>query len=134
MNLCPIRFEVFWTAILFCRGQLAERYHYPAIDVPASVSRLEQKIAIPEFMPIIAHVKRLLSAYRERQDLIEIGAYASGSNPLLDEAIERLADLQQFLQQNIHENSSLEQTFKMLLELVNGGLQNEKILDKVQRF
>ena len=74
--------------------QLAERYHYPAIDVPASVSRLEQKIAIPEFMPIIAHVKRLLSAYRERQDLIEIGAYASGSNPLLDEAIERLADLQ----------------------------------------
>ncbi len=114
--------------------QLAERYHYPAIDVPASVSRLEQKIAVPEFMPIIAHVKRLLSVYRERQDLIEIGAYASGSNPLLDEAIERLADLQQFLQQSIHENSSLEQTSQMLLELVGGGLQNEKVLDKVQRL
>ncbi len=103
--------------------QLAERYHYPAIDVPASISRLEQRISLPEFRPVIAHVKRLLAIYRERQDLIEIGAYASGSNPLLDEAIERLPELRQFLQQGIDENCPLEQTMRMLLALVGADSQ-----------
>ena len=106
--------------------QLAERYHYPAIDVPVSVSRLEQKISIPEFRPIIAHVKRLLAIYRERQDLIEIGAYASGSNPLLDEAIELQTELQQFLQQEVQENSSLMQTLQALLGLVHRDPANKQ--------
>ena len=86
--------------------QLAERYHYPAIDVPASVSRLEQSVSATEFRPLIAHVKRLLSIYRERQDIVEIGAYPAGSNPLLDEAIEHLPRLLEFLQQDVRENSS----------------------------
>ncbi len=102
--------------------QLAERYHYPAIDVPASVSRLEQKVSLPEFRPVIAHIKRLLATYRERQDLVEIGAYASGSNPLLDEAIERLPSLLKFLQQDTTDNSSLAQTLKTLLELTGAEL------------
>ncbi|MEM9423701.1 MAG: FliI/YscN family ATPase [Spirochaetota bacterium] len=109
--------------IILSRG-LAERYHYPAIDVPVSVSRLEQKVSVPEFRPVIAHVKRLLSVYRERQDLIEIGAYASGSNPLIDEAIERQSELQNFLQQDVYESSSLEDTLHMLLDMV-GSSQSE---------
>ena len=97
--------------------QLAERYHYPAIDVPASVSRLEQSVSAAEFRPLIAHVKSLLSIYRERQDIVEIGAYPEGSNPLLDEAIEHLPRLLEFLQQDVRENSSLEKTLGMLLGL-----------------
>lgn len=96
--------------------QLAERYHYPAVDVPASVSRLDLKITSPSQQKAMSYMKRMLASYKERQDLIEIGAYVEGSNPLLDEAIERMPEILDFLQQEVHSKESLEYTWQKLYE------------------
>ncbi len=70
---------------------LADAGHYPAIDVEASISRVMTEIVPPEDMRRVRHFRQLQSAYRRSRDLINVGAYVSGTDPLLDEAI-RLND------------------------------------------
>lgn len=95
---------------LLLSRRLATRYHYPAIDVLGSVSRLETKIVPAAERRRVGSVRRLLSAYREAEDLINAGIYAPGSNPEIDEAIERRPAIETFLRQDIEERSSLTET------------------------
>lgn len=83
--------------------KLANRNHYPAIDVLASVSRVMTKVISKDKRKIAQKAKELLATYRESEDLINIGAYVRGSNPKIDEAIQVNESLNDFLRQDIDE-------------------------------
>jgi flagellum-specific ATP synthase len=83
--------------------ELAHAGHYPAIDVLQSVSRLEREIAAPDVLEGAMHMRSLLAAYRDKRDLIAIGAYERGSDPLADRAIDLKAAMDDFLKQRPEE-------------------------------
>ncbi|MEW6065644.1 MAG: flagellar protein export ATPase FliI [Bacillota bacterium] len=100
---------------------LASRNHYPAIDVLQSVSRLMPDIASEEHKAQAGIIKDLLATYRQSEDLINIGAYVKGSNPKIDEAIEKYDRILSFLKQSPSEYSGYEETLNGLADLVAGG-------------
>ncbi|MCD6551788.1 flagellar protein export ATPase FliI [Thermotoga sp.] len=102
--------------------KLAESNHYPAIDVLASVSRLMNDVVSEEHKEAANHLRSLMASYESAKDLIEIGAYKRGTNPLVDKAIEMQEDINAFLRQGIFEKSSFEETVQMLLELYSRSL------------
>jgi flagellum-specific ATP synthase len=93
---------------------LATSNHYPAIDVLESVSRLTRELLAPEQLELTARAREHMAVYRKNQDLINIGAYPAGSNPIIDEAIARHEPLRQFLRQGVGESLALEQSWSLL--------------------
>jgi flagellum-specific ATP synthase len=85
--------------------QLAESGHYPAIDIEASISRAMTSLISPEYFEQVRVFKQLYSRYQRSRDLISVGAYAQGSDPLLDKAILLHPRLEAFLQQGIFERA-----------------------------
>ena len=77
--------------------RLATANHFPSIEVLESISRVEPAILDPEQRAMISEIRRLLAAYREAKDLIEIGAYVTGSNPLVDRAVRQKDQIDTFL-------------------------------------
>jgi flagellum-specific ATP synthase len=80
--------------------RLAEAGHYPAIDIEQSISRAMNAIVSPAHQMYARRLKQLNSRYTRNLDLINVGAYAAGSDPILDEAISKRAMLEAFLQQD----------------------------------
>jgi flagellum-specific ATP synthase len=93
---------------------IAAMNHFPAIDILSSVSRLMLEIASSQQWQTAQKVRSLMATYKEAEDLINIGAYASGSNPAIDEAISMIKQVREFLQQQVYEQSSMEQTIERL--------------------
>lgn len=93
---------------------LANRNHFPAIDVNASISRLMSDIASPEHKVHASKLRDLLSVYYQNYDLVSIGAYKSGVNPRLDEAINKIDAINDFLMQGTDEFFSFEDTLKLM--------------------
>ncbi len=85
--------------------ELADRGHYPAIDVLASISRVMRQVVDPDHARLAGRLKEHVAAYREMQDLISIGAYQRGTNPRVDAAIDRMDDINEFLRQDMMEGS-----------------------------
>ena len=94
--------------------QLAAANHYPAIDILQSVSRLESQLAAPGQGGQARAVRQALSAYRQAEDLIQLGAYVSGSNPQLDAAIRARPQILEFLQQAPGAESARSETLSQL--------------------
>ncbi len=88
---------------------LAGRNHYPAVDVLQSVSRLAVKIVEGDTRSASANISRLLAVYAQAEDLIDVGAYVEGTNPEIDEAIEKMPTIRNFLVQGIEESSTMEE-------------------------
>jgi flagellum-specific ATP synthase len=88
---------------------LAHANHYPAIDVLASVSRLVGEVTTPDARAAAGEVRRLMAAYREKEDLIAIGAYQRGTDPLTDAAIDLRPAIEAFLRQRAEQPSTLEE-------------------------
>lgn len=99
---------------------LAQRNHYPAIDVLSSVSRVMNDIVPREQREWAARLRQLLAAYEQARDLIEIGAYVEGSNPLVDEARAKIDAIEAFLCQDIHEAYDYSQAVELLRQVVEG--------------
>ena len=100
---------------------LAERAHWPAIDVLGSISRVADDVTTAEHRDARGQVIRVLSAYRQVEDMLNIGAYASGANPDFDLAIAAKPSIDQFLQQGGHEvdgQADFGRTSQQLLALV----------------
>ncbi len=85
---------------------LAEAGHYPAIDIEASISRVMTAVAGPDQIEHARRFKALYSRYMRSRDLLAVGAYAAGNDPLLDAAIEAFPRFEAFLQQSMYEPSS----------------------------
>jgi flagellum-specific ATP synthase len=96
---------------------LATSGHFPSIDVLESVSRVVGAITTPEQRADATKLRRLLAAYRDARDLIEIGAYAHGSNPTVDAAIELRPRIDSFLQQDISATTPAPQAWSWLHDL-----------------
>jgi flagellum-specific ATP synthase len=82
--------------------KLADAAHYPAIDLNGSISRVMQNLLTPIDLKRANRFRRLWSIYQQNQDLIQVGAYETGSNPELDAAIRLRPVMEQFLQQDMH--------------------------------
>lgn len=87
---------------------LADAGHYPAIDIEQSISRAMVNLIAPEHLEKIRNFKQLYSRYQRSRDLISVGAYAAGSDPLLDQAISFFPSFERFLQQSINERSDFD--------------------------
>lgn len=98
--------------------RLAESGHYPAIDIEASISRAMTELIDAEHYKKVQHFKQLLSAYQRNRDLISVGAYAAGSDPMLDKAIRLYPGMESYLQQGIHECSRYEEAYECLTHLM----------------
>jgi len=98
---------------------LAESGHYPAINIEQSISRVMQSITTPHHQQRAHRLKKLVSRYERSRDLINVGAYAPGTDPLLDEAIKLRPGIEAFLQQNISEHSNVQQSLDELEALLH---------------
>lgn len=96
---------------------LADQGHFPAIDVLRSISRVRSDIVSKETVLAGRTVLARMAAFKKVEDMISIGAYAAGSNPEIDKAIETMPDINAFLQQDITQNSSVEESFALLEQL-----------------
>jgi flagellum-specific ATP synthase len=100
---------------------LAHAGHYPAIDVLASVSRLVDQVVPADIRMAGQELRRLMAALREKEDLISIGAYQTGTDPVVDTALSKRGEIAAFLQQVVEHCSTGEEADAALLELVMGG-------------
>ncbi len=94
--------------------KLAHKNHYPAIDVMQSISRCMSQIADPGHKKLAGKMKNVMATYADAEDLINIGAYKSGSNKNIDYAIEKIEEVNAFLMQGVDEKVTFED---MLLSL-----------------
>jgi flagellum-specific ATP synthase len=97
--------------------ELAARNHYPAIDVLQSVSRVMPKVSTREHKIVASHLRDLMAAYKQSEDLITVGAYARGSNNKVDKAIAVIDDLNALLRQDVTEKLSINELFDLMLEI-----------------
>jgi flagellum-specific ATP synthase len=97
--------------------QLAAANHYPAIDILQSVSRLQSQLSSPEQSAHARAVRQALSLYQQAEDLIQLGAYVSGSNPQLDAAIRVRPKILDFLRQAPGVESTRAETMSQLAQI-----------------
>ncbi|MFC1513498.1 flagellar protein export ATPase FliI [candidate division KSB1 bacterium] len=102
--------------------RLAAMNHYPAIDVLESISRLMVDVAENEHQVAAARILEIIAAYREAEDLINIGAYNAGSNPTIDLAINMNNQINNFLKQGIYDKSDYNEIINGLKELMQASV------------
>lgn len=108
--------------------KLAERYHYPAVDVLKSISRLSQAVTGPATQKAIGAVRRLMATYDEAEDMINIGAYVKGTNPAIDESIAKRQAIEEFLNQGIQEKAPLLDTIKKLGDIAGLSIPQSELV------
>jgi flagellum-specific ATP synthase len=97
--------------------QLAETGHYPAVDVLGSISRVAPAITAREDRLAANEIRRMIAAYRDVKDLVEIDAYAHGSNPVIDRALAMKPAIDAFCRQDLEHIADVEETRRALREL-----------------
>ncbi len=95
--------------------KIAQKGHYPAIDVLQSISRIMIDIVSKNHLKSSDNLKRLLAAYKDSEDLINIGAYKNGTNQLVDKAIEYYPIIQDFTKQEVDELSEYDESINKLI-------------------
>ncbi len=97
--------------------ELAAQNHFPAVDLLQSTSRVMPSIVSRPHLEGAGRLRELLATYERSRDLVTIGAYQAGTDPRLDEAIERLPAIEAFLRQRPDEAQPLDVTVSQLLEI-----------------
>lgn len=97
--------------------RLANRNHYPAIDILQSISRVMSEVASKPHKANANKLKSTLAIFNEAEDLINIGAYSKGSNEDIDYAIDHIKTIRQFLQQQTEENFEFSEVVKQLADI-----------------
>lgn len=98
--------------------KIAQRNHFPAIDVLLSASRVMRAVISPEQMEWASKIKEWMATYQQAEDLINIGAYIRGSNLRIDTAISVHEKINEFLRQRIHERANFADTMAHLQAIV----------------
>jgi flagellum-specific ATP synthase len=101
--------------------RLADQGHYPAIDIEASVSRVMSAIAPPEDIARARRFRALSARYQRASDLIAVGAYQPGGDPVLDEAVRRHEAMQAFLAQEARERAPFADSLAALAEAIGAA-------------
>ena len=97
--------------------ELAAKYHYPSVDVQRSVSRVMPTVVSKEQYEASGRIRELLSIFSDASDLVNIGAYKTGSNPKIDWALKHIDAVNGFFKQGMTESVSFEDTVEQLLKL-----------------
>jgi flagellum-specific ATP synthase len=97
---------------------LADAAHYPAIDLTGSISRVMQNLLSPQDLKRANRFRRLWTLYQQNRDLIQVGAYDSGTNPELDQAIALHAAMVSYLQQGMHDEVAYDMSQSMLASVM----------------
>ncbi len=100
---------------------LAAENHYPAIDIGMSISRLMAELVSPEHKKYASRMRNTLGLYQKNADLISIGAYKKGTDPKLDEAVDKYPAINDFLMQGTGEAFSYEDTVMQMKEITDIG-------------
>lgn len=101
--------------------ELAHQNHYPAIDVLGSVSRLSRDLLSPAELDMAGRAREHLAVHRKNQDLITIGAYATGSNAAVDQSIRVQKPLMDFLRQDVGEVHSRSESWQALEKVMTAA-------------
>ena len=97
--------------------KLAQKNHYPAIDVLASISRVMSAVAAKDHKKAAGQLKNVMATYSDAEDLINIGAYKKGSNPEIDFAIQKMPEVNRFLLQQTDEKFDFDEEVQMLMDI-----------------
>jgi flagellum-specific ATP synthase len=100
---------------------LADKGHFPSIDVLKSVSRVMRSVVSPEHNDLSSQMRELMSIYREAEDLINIGAYVRGSNAKIDKAIALNDFINRFLRQDVADKTTMQDTVALMRAIVRGA-------------
>ena len=100
---------------------LAQRGHFPAIDVLQSASRVMRHVTSPEHQECAIAVRDNLATYKDAEDLINIGAYKTGANPKIDRSISLHEPIELFMRQSVNQSVSYEESLRSLQNLIHGG-------------
>ncbi|MER8821054.1 FliI/YscN family ATPase [Mesorhizobium sp. M0991] len=103
---------------VFLSSELAQRNHFPAIDVLRSRSRLMDSVVAPEHRSDAGHLRELLARYADIELLLRVGEYEKGSDPVADEAVAKIGVINAFLRQASATHESLERTRQLMREIV----------------
>ena len=98
--------------------RLASENQYPAVEVLESLSRLQTDLITPERLQIVAAARHVLAIHRQYKELLDIGAYKTGTNPQLDRALEIHPKLMEFLRQPMTEKTPIQTTFDTLYSIL----------------
>lgn len=98
--------------------ELADAGHYPAIDIEGSVSRVINQITSEEHREAIGQLKYLYSSFQQNKDLITVGAYQKGSDPIIDDAIENMPRIRAFLCQKMNDQVPITESVNELREMM----------------
>ena len=107
--------------------RLAEQGHYPAIDIEASISRAMNHLVTPQHFTLVQRFKQLYAHYQRNHDLISVGAYVQGSDPLLDEAITLYPHMEHFLKQGMYEADGYAASLNKLSDLFGANGSNRAV-------
>ena len=97
---------------------LAQSFHYPAIDIPSSASRLVNSLVDKDHLAMIGKIRDVIATYRKNELLIRIGEYKKGSDRTADFAIDNIDKVTRFLKQGIDEKSSFKETVQQIKSLL----------------
>lgn len=100
--------------------QLAQKGHYPAVDVLQSASRVMKAVTSPEHQSLAVKLRETLAVYKDAEDLINIGAYKAGANPKIDKAVKVIDSINNFLKQSVDDRSNMELCLKQLRMILGG--------------
>jgi flagellum-specific ATP synthase len=101
--------------------KLADKGHFPSIDVLKSISRVMRAVVSSEHSDLASQMRELMSVYHEAEDLINIGAYVKGSNPKIDKAIALNDFITRFLRQDVRDRGSMNDTVGLMRAIVRGA-------------
>ncbi|MCB1118774.1 MAG: EscN/YscN/HrcN family type III secretion system ATPase, partial [Chlamydiia bacterium] len=98
-------------------AELARRYHYPAIDILSSVSRVMPQIVSKEHLQLVGKLREVAANYRKNELLIKIGEYKRGMDKAGDFALDHIDKVNNFLKQGVEEKCSWDETMQLLRSL-----------------
>ena len=104
---------------IYLSSKLSQMGHFPAIDILQSNSRLQNSICSKEHLEVSTKIKRLMAVYEENYDLINLGAYKMGSDPLIDEALNKRASILSLLAQAPDQKIDLSTSLEIASKLIN---------------
>ncbi|WP_409478240.1 FliI/YscN family ATPase [Pseudobdellovibrio sp. HCB154] len=100
--------------------QLAQKGHYPAIDILQSASRVMKQVTTPDHAKMAIKIRELLATYKEAEDLINIGAYKTGANPKIDKAVRVIDQINDFLKQRTEDSANMTQCLRIMQQITAG--------------
>lgn len=114
--------------------KLAQAYHYPAIDVLQSISRLSKRVNGEQTRKAVGKVRNWMATYQENETMITAGIYQKGNSPTVDEAIDKHMDVEEFLKQEEYEPCPMEETLKKLSILTGIEIPEGEFIESPARF